>query len=620
MYERNIWLLGILIAGALALALFATEIFLSPSTVGLAGPVQQGTQYEDDEPNDTISNAEAFNVPGIMRGTIEAPNDVDCFEMFFSSLSKSYELTIYDSDDVGLDLELFDSGEALIATLSTSDSSSSARLTWDADESFFYVCLSPAAALSADAAYRLTVVEVTVPTDTPTPTNTQTPYPAPSDGEVEEEPNDNFNQAIFLELNEVMYGAIAGIYDQDFYYIESTPGLRYRVILNDWQYDRRVEIYDEDGNYMDSTTTASSSRAELTFTATDARHYLGIFKSSTASSEGTTVDYDVRVYQLQPTPTATSQPTNTPGAGTPTPAPTWPSGYDDYEPNFNFETASTIAPGVTYELNFMPWGGSREPDNDYFKMWVKPGIRFTCETFDLGPVVDTNLIFYDADRNAIGGNDDRTLGDYSSKFSYYSTYEGWLYVLVGTGSRMSYEDAKNSPYKLRCEKSVPGEPTTSPDDNGPSKAPTPLPTDTPRPTATSSSPLGTPTPGEGNGNGDSVTLSFRPLTTPPPLSATPTPSGFRTFRVVIYYDENADGALGAGEGVPGFYVRVVEGATDEELARGYTDEQGQLSFSVPTVGTVRVVVPLLGLDRLVDPSTPELKIRVAPMPLPDVIP
>jgi hypothetical protein len=417
-----------------------------------------------------------------------------------------------------------------------------------------------------------------------------------------------------------MYGAIAGIYDQDYYWTETQPGLRYRIILNDWEHDRRLELYDEDGQYMESTTTAASGRAELTFAATDEVHYLGVFKSNTASPEGTTVDYDLRIYQIQPTPTVTPQPTNTPAPGTATPLPTFRTGFDPYEPNYDFDTAKVIAPGVTYNLNFIPWTGEG-PDNDFFKLWVKPGLYFTCETFDLDPGVDTNVIIYNSNRDQIAGNDDVTLGDYSSRVSFFSTYEGWLYILVGHGERIPLENTDESAYSLECTKSVPGQVTMTP---RPGETTTPPPSKdyaTPRPTATPrepTSPVPTPTPTpEGEG---SVVLTFRVIATPAPLTPTPRPSGFRTFRLIIYYDANADGQFGAGEGVSGFFVRVLDPTAGEELARGYTDEQGQLSFSVPTVETVRMVVPLLGIDRFVDPSTPEVKVRIAPMPLPVIIP
>jgi hypothetical protein len=38
------------------------------------------------------------------------------------------------------------------------------------------------------------------------------------------------------------------------------------------------------------------------------------------------------------------------------------------------------------------------------------------------------------------------------------------------------------------------------------------------------------------------------------------------------------------------------------------------------VGTVRVVIPLLGLDRMIAATQPEVIVRIAPPPLPDTIP
>ncbi len=58
----------------------------------------------------------------------------------------------------------------------------------------------------------------------------------------------------------------------------------------------------------------------------------------------------------------------------------------------------------------------------------------------------------------------------------------------------------------------------------------------------------------------------------------------------------------------------------EELARGYTDDQGQLSFTVPTVGTVQVRIPLLGFNRLIEAPKPEVNVRIAPPNLPISIP
>jgi hypothetical protein len=94
----------------------------------------------------------------------------------------------------------------------------------------------------------------------------------------------------------------------------------------------------------------------------------------------------------------------------------------------------------------------------------------------------------------------------------------------------------------------------------------------------------------------------------------------RTFRVVIYLDENRDKQFGAGEGITGFFVMVIRPETKAELAQGYTDEQGQISFTVASLDSVRILVPMLGYDRIIPATQPEVIIRINPTTLPDTIP
>lgn len=380
-------------------------------------------------------------------------------------------------------------------------------------------------------------------------------------------------------------------------------------------YNLAMIVYDRDRRaIITDTNPFDGNSASVVLVATNTGpYYFEVFQYSEQCSGGT---YRLVVSSVQPTNTPT--PTHTPAAPTVTgtPAPTWISGFDQYEPNFDFERATTVAPGVTYNLNFVPWGGLG-PDNDYFRIWVKPGLFFACETLELDPGVDTNMILYDANRNLLSGNDDRALGDYSSRVSYYAVYEGWLYVLVGHGGRMDLRDTTNSDYKLRCSMTAPGTPSVGQPTSQPPADKDPAPVQPTRTPAPPSSPVATPTPSPLAGD---VTLSFRPLTTPTPIAPTPTPSGFRTFRVIIFYDANNDGLFGAGEGIPGFFIRVLHAASGEELARSYTDDQGQQSFTVPTPGAVRLLIPLLGLDRFVDPATPEVKVRIVPSTLPATIP
>ncbi len=399
-------------------------------------------------------------------------------------------------------------------------------------------------------------------------------------------------------------------------------------------YDLGIIVYNK---YYQPIITDSNpfdgNSAVVTLHASDyGPYFFRVFQRS-EQCKGST--YSLLLSATAPTATPTPKPTTTPRPETPTPAPTWVSGFDKYEPNYDFGNATTIAPGVEYSMNFIPWGGWNE-DNDFLKVWVKPGLIFTCETYDLAPALDTNIILYNGPSTdqAIGGNDDRELGEYSSRVSYYSTYEGYLYLLVGHGGRISGPDVFDSDYKFRCEMSLPGTPvvTSTPPPAGATATPVPSkdqwPTATPRPAEPTATPEATatsppPTPTEFPA---STELTVRPIKTPTPVVPTPTPPGFRTFRVLIYYDENEDNQLGAGEGIPGFFVRVLDpgtstsAGTDDELAHGYTDEQGQLSLTVPTVKTVRILVPLLGFDRLVEPSIPEVVIRIAPSPLPDTIP
>jgi hypothetical protein len=190
---------------------------------------------------------------------------------------------------------------------------------------------------------------------------------------------------------------------------------------------------------------------------------------------------------------------------------------------------------------------------------------------------------------------------------------------------MSKLDTVNSDYTVTCSLGVPERltpvPGYTPGDKGvqptfwvTTVAPTSEPTATP---TSPTSPVGTPTPPTSVAG---VELTFRLVASPAPVTATPAPGGSRTFRVLVYYDEDLDGQLGAGEGIPGFFVMVVSPDGRRELAQGYTDEQGQLSFTVPTVGTVRVLVPLLGFDRLIEASRPEVKVRIVPPSLPEAIP
>jgi len=95
---------------------------------------------------------------------------------------------------------------------------------------------------------------------------------------------------------------------------------------------------------------------------------------------------------------------------------------------------------------------SDEWDNDFFKVRVKAGHARLRAHARLKPGTDTNLILYDASQNGINGSDDvnRAAGDLSSSVTYYVTYEGWLYALVGEGFSRSASEQAGTGYSLEC--------------------------------------------------------------------------------------------------------------------------------------------------------------------------
>lgn len=406
----------------------------------------------------------------------------------------------------------------------------------------------------------------------------------------------------------------------DFYRLDNAvPGALYTIrAVPDLttNYDLGIVVYDlnQTAILTDSNPFDGNSATVNLVAQNYGPYYFKIFQRSAACtwSSNRASTYSLILSYAPPTATPTVTPTPIPSPLTPTPKPPWMTGYDEFEPNYSFELATTIAPGVTYRANFVPWGGATV-DNDYYRIRVKPGLQLTCQTSDLDPGVDPRMVFYRGPGNEyfVAANDDIELGNFNSRISYYINYEGWMYILIGQGERMDIRDTVNSNYSLRCELEPPGRLLTPAPDKGATTPAQP----TPRPTMPVS-PIQTPTPSAG----EERVLGFRLVTTPGPIEPTPTPSGFRTFRVVIYYDANLDGQMGAGEGVPGFFVQVLAAERREELARGYTDDQGQISFTVPTIGPVRVLVPLLGFDRLIEAAKPEVSIRILPPALPGAIP
>ncbi|MEN8097655.1 MAG: hypothetical protein ABFQ89_01140, partial [Chloroflexota bacterium] len=286
------------------------------------------------------------------------------------------------------------------------------------------------------------------PTWTPTPTKTPTSTPMHSDFY---EPNDSCAESSPISVGAYIpmltFVPLTGSppdEDKDYYRFWGKTGRIYQVgTAVDVGLDTKISVYGPgiDGPLITWNDDAAPGDlgSIVTFnSAADAFYCVEVVNLDPAALQdpiGKT--YRLWVDEIPPTstplPTATGTPL--PATNTPPPATSIP-GADAFEPNYNFELSSIIAANVKYDnLNFVPWAGSdpNQPDNDFFRLWVKPGMNLVCETLNLAAGTDTNLILYfgPSFENQGPGNDDKAPGELGSRVTWFSTYTGWLYVLVG---------------------------------------------------------------------------------------------------------------------------------------------------------------------------------------------
>jgi hypothetical protein len=400
----------------------------------------------------------------------------------------------------------------------------------------------------------------------------------------------------------------------DYYFINVFTGNLIDITISPasagGNYNLGLEVYDNNRVLIREESDPSTFSATINdmVASYNGRMYFRVYQLQTAGtcSGGTysiafTNAAPTSTFTRTPTPTRTIGPTPTPYAGAPN--------SDKFEPNNNFDQATTIGLNVKYTtLNFVQWdANSDEWDNDFFKVRVKPGMLVTCRTLDLTAGTDTNLILYDASLNGINGSDDvnRAAGDLSSSVTYYITYEGWLYGLVGEGFARPRSEQASSGYSFECTIVNQSTATPGPTATFPPYVPTntPIPTETPIP-----SPTLTPTP---------PFIGVRPLptATPPGLPTQQVPVSLLTF-----YDANGNNKYDPGEGIVGISARIIDLTTGKLLAQGLTDTTGRVSFTVSAPGAVQLVVPFLNRSEIILPAGKAVTIRVNPSELPRAIP
>ncbi|MBN1890464.1 MAG: hypothetical protein JW850_20895 [Thermoflexales bacterium] len=569
--------------------------------------------------------------------------DVDYYK-FNGTAGHHYQVEVLVAAGLNSYLEIYNSAYQLVTSNDDRAASDYGSLaSWSvASSGMFYIKVTNTDLSDPiNKTYTLKITDIS-PTWTPTP-STPTPSSAGCSAQDAFEPNNNWDQATILQIG-LQYSnlnfwpdypaANPAVYDVDYYRVWcKTEWGRYRVETSGW--DTLVIVYAPDGAEVgrndDKAYNDSGSRV-VWMAGSDGWYTILVDRSTGSRLQPSCGTYSLVIDPLDVTPTP--QPTSS--------APTPVTGYDKYEPNHNFNNATTIGLGVEYALNFVPyapWNGHME-DNDFFKLRVKTGLLVTCETYDLSTGTDTNMIFYSETQadacgsrpanecQGLAGNDDvnTPAGQFQSRLSYFATYEGWLYILVGQGHAIPLTEASGYSYKLRC--SVGAQSTATPKPTSVSQVPTLVSYPTSPPTYTPY-PTFTPLPGAPPIDTPQPTPPLPATATPlPPIAvrplATPVPPGLQrqavSIELTIFYDRNENGQVEAGEGVVGLQTHVYDLADGALLAQGFTDESGKAVLSAAALGSVRVVVPYLGFQAVISASGGALQVRISPRQLPIVIP
>ncbi|KAA3662627.1 MAG: hypothetical protein DWQ04_12945 [Chloroflexi bacterium] len=432
------------------------------------------------------------------------------------------------------------------------------------------------------------------------------------------EPNDTAGDASTTNLNDKICDlTLWPIGDVDYFQFNAKKNRSYKIFTTDLTsgLDTFIRVFDPALNQIasnDDSGTINEQASEVTILAEKNGFYY-VEVTNVDPSDPTGKSYCIQVDEIEeltPTPTNTQDPEQ-----------------DDCEFNSTFDTACLVGVGEEVALTFVPANGS-EQDTDILKMWVLPGVLYTCETFDLSAVTDTNIILYNQDQQPFSpwiGNADRAVGDPSSKVEFLSTYKGWLYAMIGPENPPPYEEASLHTYSARCTAIIatstptptatfiPSSGTGGGTVNTPVPTPTPFefPTPVPTPTPIDLSVL-TPVPPT------PAVINIQPLPTSTAVSGS---TQALTVNVTLYYDSNNNNLPEQIEGIMDAAVALYDNATGGLIAFGYTNEAGIAQFSnIEAGGAVRVDVPFLNYSQVVLASNSEILVRVAPQPLPIGIP
>lgn len=438
------------------------------------------------------------------------------------------------------------------------------------------------------------------------------------------EPNNSFAQAFVTGAGSSLCNATfwpAG--DVDYYRFFAKGGARYRVATKNLQpgIDTVLTVYNSSGSQIaqnDDVGEVGTVRSQIEFTANaDGNFYAYVINKD--PSDPTNKTYCLEVTEI-PLPTPTPSQTPMPGA-------------DACEFNSTLDSACVIGRDVIYNMTFVPTMGSSQ-DTDFFWLWMKVGLYYTCETQNLSPYADTNMIFLDQNGHDFIpnlGNDDKAPGDYGSKLTIRAPYTGYLSIVVGPVNPPPYEISDLQTYEIVCfEEPVTPTPTPSSTNTPPPFVPPPVNgggtgggvvSATPTPDGTQSP---TPTPFDPSSIFLALTPPAPPLVQINPLP-TPTPASggqrLANVNVTLYYDSNNNYMPELTEGILDVAVALYDNTSGQLLAFGYTNETGSIRFeNISAAGALRVSVPFLSYSQVVFGDESNILIRVAPQQLPGAIP
>ncbi len=478
------------------------------------------------------------------------------------------------------------------------------------------------------------------PTATPVPTSTPTPTPSAPviAGADSLEPNNTITEAqtasghanglpSFISVGQTVAGlSFTPTNEFDYVYFFARGGSVYEASTENVQpgvettlyvYEPLVSGAGAPTRLIDQNNRWQTGQrgSKVTFTANGDGIYWLLVRNSDQSPRAASQTYSLKLLEVLP---ATATPT--PILPTPT---SFPGSPDRLEYNGSFDYASLIAPGAKIDgLNFVPINPSSasDTDNDYFKLPVKQGVFYTCETDDLGGGADTNIIVYNGDRVGIGGNDDvsadeRSKGNFRSRFSWLSAYTGNAYALVGQVNPTNATESGGRTYSFRCTIGLPN--TATPlATNTPAATSPPFVPSTPLPPEPTYTPFPTNRPAQN--------LVFRPVDPARAAAATPTtapPPRTVTLDLAVFGDTNRNLADDLNEGIGGVSIRVADEQSGAPLAQVTTDPGGRVRITVVNDGPVRVSVPLFGVSLAIRDISVQINVAVNAQPeLPDRLP